>query len=102
MAVVHARRLVVPSNRPSSPPFFQASSYEFSDLDDVEAVYASDRAGRIYGRYGGPNGAQFEAAIATTVGSGNAIVATREVYGGTYALLEHEYRGRGVDVRYVD
>ena len=122
---VHAGRLLVPTNPPSSPPLYQASSYEFADLDDVEAIYAGERAGRIYGRYGGPNGAQFEAAIAelegaeaavgaaagmsaidaalaTTLAPGDAVVATREVYGGTYALLEGEYRARGVDVRYVD
>lgn len=124
-AAVHAGRLIVPSNTASSPPLFQASSYEFSDLDDVEAIYAGTREGRIYGRYGGPNAGQFEtaiaelegaeaavgaaagmsaidAALATHVVAGDAIVATREVYGGTYALLEADYRGRGIDVRYVD
>ena len=124
-AAVHAGRLIVPSNTASSPPLFQASSYEFSDLDDVEAIYAGTRDGKIYGRYGGPNAGQFEsaiaelegaeaavgaaagmsaidAALATHVASGDAIVATREVYGGTYVLLEADYRGRGIDVRYVD
>ncbi len=124
-AAVHAGRLVVPSNVASSPPLFQASSYEFSDLDDVEAIYGGARSGKIYGRYGGPNGEQFEAAIAelegaeaavgaaagmsaidaalaTNLGPGDAIVATREAYGGTYALLEHDYRARGIAVRYVD
>lgn len=124
-AAVHAGRLIVPSNTASSPPLFQASSYEFSDLDDVEAIYAGTRDGKIYGRYGGPNAGQFEsaiaelegaeaavgaaagmsaidAALATNVASGDAIVATREVYGGTYVLLEADYRGRGIDVRYVD
>jgi len=124
-AAVHAGRLVPPANTPSSPPLFQASSYEFADLADVESIYAGTREGRIYGRYGGPNGAQFEAAIAelegacaavgaaagmsaidaalaTNTAAGDAIVVTREVYGGTYALLEHDYRERGIDVRYVD
>jgi O-acetylhomoserine/O-acetylserine sulfhydrylase-like pyridoxal-dependent enzyme len=59
-AAVHAGTLVVPVNAGSSPPLFQASSYEFADLDDVEAIYAGSRQGAIYGRFGGPNALQFE------------------------------------------
>jgi len=124
-AAVHAGRLVIPQNRASSPPLFQASSYEFDDLADIAAIYAGERPGAVYGRYGGPNANHFEAALlelegapaavgasagmaaihaalATNVAAGDAIVATREVYGGTYALLENDYRGRGIDVAYVD
>lgn len=124
-ASVHAGRLVIPHNRASSPPLFQASSYEFDDLDEIAAIYSGEVAGAVYGRYGGPNAVQFEAAIAelegaeaaagasagmaaidaalaTNVVSGETIVATREVYGGTYALLENDYRARGIAVEYVD
>jgi cystathionine beta-lyase/cystathionine gamma-synthase len=124
-ATVHAGRLAFPSNAPSSPPLFQASSYEFSDLDDVAAIYGGQVEGKIYGRYGGPNGAQFEramaelegaeaaagaaagmsaidAALATALGQGGAILASAEVYGGTYTLLENDYRKAGFAVHYVD
>jgi cystathionine beta-lyase/cystathionine gamma-synthase len=124
-AAVHAGRLELPTNTASSPPLFQASSYEFADLEDVEAIYAGTRAGRIYGRYGGPNGAAFESAIATLEGAedavgaaagmsaidaslltsvppGGTILATREIYGGTFALLENDYRNSGFRVVYVD
>lgn len=124
-AAVHAGRLVIPQNRASSPPLFQASSYEFADLTEVESIYSGERPGAIYGRLGGPNGYQFEAAIAelegaeasvgaaagmaaidaalaTTTAPADAIVATREVYGGSYALLENDYRARGNSVVYVD
>lgn len=122
---VRAGRSQPPSNRPSSPALYQASSYEFEDLVDVEEIYAGRRAGRIYGRVGGPNGAQFEAAIAelegaqaavgaaagmsaidaalrTNVPAGGTIVATAEIYGGTFALLESDYRNQGIGVVYVD
>ena len=115
---MRAGAFAAPVNPGSSPPLFQASSYEFDDLDDVEAIYAGDRPGRIYGRYGGPNGAQFEAAMAEledaegAVGSaagmsaiavaltsnlppGGAILATREIYGGTYDLFENDFKQRG-------
>jgi cystathionine beta-lyase/cystathionine gamma-synthase len=124
-AAVHAGRLEAPSNLPSSPPLFQASSYEFTDLDDVAAIYGGQANGKIYGRYGGPNGTQLEramaelegaqaaagaaagmsaidAALATTLGQGGAILASAEVYGGTYTLLENDYRKAGFDVHYVD
>jgi cystathionine beta-lyase/cystathionine gamma-synthase len=122
---VHAGRLEVPSNQPSSPPLYQASSYEFEDLEDVAAIYSGEKPGKIYGRYGGPNAAQLEAAMAelegaeaavatsagmsaidaafaTTLGSEGGIVATGEVYGGTYSLLENDYRPAGYGVHYVD
>jgi cystathionine beta-lyase/cystathionine gamma-synthase len=124
-AAVRAGAFQVPANSASSPPLFQASSYEFEDLDEVEAIYTNAREGRIYGRYGGPNGAQFEAAmaelegaeaavgsaagmsaIAAAVGSnlrpGGTILASIEIYGGTYSLFENDFKERGFKVEYVD
>jgi O-acetylhomoserine/O-acetylserine sulfhydrylase-like pyridoxal-dependent enzyme len=124
-AAVHAGIPTVPANAASSPPLFQASSYVFADLEEVEAIYGGELAGAIYGRYGGPNARQFEsamaelegaeasvaaaagmaaidAALATNVRSGEAIVATEEIYGGTFSLLEKDYQERGVRVVYVD
>jgi cystathionine beta-lyase/cystathionine gamma-synthase len=114
-----------PTNAASSPPLYQASSYEFGDLDEVAGIYGGEVAGRIYGRLGGPNGAHFESAIAelegaqaavgaasgmaaidaalkTNLAAGEAILATSELYGGTYSLLEKDYQERGVRVAYVD
>ncbi len=124
-AAVRAGSFETPSNRGSSPPLFQTSSYEFEDLADVEAIYSELRPGRIYGRYGGPNGAQFEAAMAELegaesavasaagmsaiaaavslgAGGGGPILATREIYGGTYDLFENDFKQRGFPVEYVD
>jgi len=124
-AAVHAGTPSMPANAASSPPLFQSSSYVFADLDEVEAIYSGDRAGAIYGRYGGPNARLFEsamaelegaeasvaaaagmaaidAALATNVRSGEAVVATEEIYGGTFTLLEKDYQERGVRVVYVD
>lgn len=123
-AAVHAGRFVTPENRASSPPLFAASSYAFRDLDEMEAIYAGEQNGAIYGRYGGPNGVQFaqamaelegaEAAVATASGMaaidaawgpllspGERIAASTELYGGTYDLLEKDYRQRGIEVVFV-
>jgi len=124
-AVVHAGKLAIPANAASSPPLFQSSSYEFEDLTEVQEIYAGTRAGAVYGRYGGPNGLQFEAALAelegaqaavgaaagmaaidaalaTTLRAGDRLLATREIYGGSYTLLERDYRERGIGVDYLD
>lgn len=123
-AAVHAGSFVAPSNRSSSPPLYAASSYEFSDLDDIEATYETSLYSAVYGRYGGPNGAQFAAAIAELEGAeeavaaasgmaaidaawgpfcrpGDRMVASTELYGGAYDLLEKDYRQRGVEVEFV-
>ncbi len=124
-AAVHAGTPSLPANAASSPPLFQASSYVFSDLAEVEAIYSGEVSGAVYGRYGGPNASHFEsavaelegaeasvaasagmaaisAALATNVRSGEALVASEEIYGGTFSLLEKDYQERGVRVVYVD
>jgi cystathionine beta-lyase/cystathionine gamma-synthase len=115
---VHAGQFPAIENTPSSPALYQASSYEFDDLDEVEAVYAGRRPGAIYGRYGGPNALHFEsavaelesaeaavgaasgmaaigAALATSVKPGQPILAASGLYGGTLALLENDFQQRG-------
>jgi cystathionine beta-lyase/cystathionine gamma-synthase len=123
---VHAGGVLkVPENHASSPPLFAASSYRFDDLADVDAVYGGTRAGAIYGRYGGPNGAHFEAAmvdlegaeaacaaasgmaaidasVMACVAAGDAILTSADLYGGTRDLFENDLQQRGVRVRYVD
>jgi len=115
---VHAGRFPAIENIPSSPALYQASSYEFEDLDDVEAIYGGTRPGAIYGRYGGPNALHFEsaiaelesaeaavgaasgmaaigAALATSLEPGQPIIAAAGLYGGTLALLENDFQLRG-------
>ncbi|MBV8354330.1 MAG: PLP-dependent transferase [Candidatus Eremiobacteraeota bacterium] len=123
-AAVHAGKFETPGNPSSSPPLYAASSYDFADLEDMEAIYAARRPGAIYGRYGGPNARQFAAAMAELEGAemaapaasgmaaidaawgailqpGDAIVASSELYGGTYELLERDYRQAGFEVVFV-
>ena len=122
---VHAGRFITPQNPASSPPLYQASSYEFADLAEVEAVYEGSKPGGIYGRYGGPNGTHFEAAMAeleaaeaavgaasgmaaiaaalwTNLRPGDRLVAGVDLYGGTQALLESDFQEAGVEVVFVD
>jgi len=122
---VHAGQFPAIENAPSSPALYQASSYEFDDLDDVEAIYGGTRPGAIYGRYGGPNALHFEsavaelesaeaavgaasgmaaigAALATALKPGQPILAASGLYGGTLALLENDFQERGNRTVFVD
>jgi len=46
--------------------------------------------------------AAIDAALRTNLRPGDAIVATGEVYGGTYALFENDFKERGFTIEYVD
>ncbi len=115
---VHAGTFPLIANTPSSPALYQASSYEFDDLNEVEAIYAGSRPGAIYGRYGGPNGLHFEsaiaelenaevavgaasgmaainAALASTLASGMPVICATGLYGGTTSLLENDFQQHG-------
>ncbi|MBV9947114.1 MAG: PLP-dependent transferase [Myxococcales bacterium] len=115
---VHAGRFPTIQNSPTSPPLFQAAAYTFSDLGEVEAIYAGTRPGAVYGRYGGPNGERFARATAALEGAEEAvgaasgmaainavltiltspadpIVHAEALYGGTAALLENDFQQRG-------
>jgi len=122
---VHAGALEAPANTPVSPPLYQASAYVFEDLDDVEAVYGGTKPGKIYGRYGGPNGEAFARAVAelegaedavgassgmaaicaaffTTLRAGDHAVVTQDVYGGTHAVVTVDFPARGIQSTFVD
>jgi cystathionine gamma-synthase len=46
--------------------------------------------------------AAIDAALAPHLSAGDTMLATREIYGGSYALLEKDFRARGIDVVYLD
>ncbi|TAM62297.1 PLP-dependent transferase [bacterium] len=122
---VHAGVLQTPANAPVSPPLYQAAAYVFEDLEDVEAIYGGDKPGKIYWRYGGPNGDAFARAVAelegaadgvgaasgvaaicaaffTNLKAGDHAVVTRDVYGGTYAIVTKDFPARGIASTFVD
>ncbi|HVA37684.1 MAG TPA: aminotransferase class I/II-fold pyridoxal phosphate-dependent enzyme [Candidatus Dormibacteraeota bacterium] len=122
---VHAGALETPLNAPVSPPLYQASAYVFEDLEDVEAIYGGRKQGKIYGRYGGPNGEAFAAAVAelegaeagvgassgmaaicaaffTNLRAGDHAVVTQDVYGGTHAVVTRDFPERGIESTFVD
>jgi len=97
----------------------------FTDLDDYDAVARGERPGYYYGRNTNSNREMLERAVAdlegaeagVATGSGMAalhaailalvprpatIVATRELYGGTAALLRQDLEPAGYEVQFID
>ena len=121
---VHAGR-DLGARSPLAPDLSPASVHVFTDLDDYEAVARGERPGQYYGRNSNANREMLERAVAELEGgeegvataSGMAalhaailalapkpttIVATRELYGGTAALLRQDLEPAGYEAHFVD
>lgn len=121
---VHAGRELV-ARSPLAPDLSSAAVHVYTDLDDYEAVARGDRPGHYYGRNSNSNRSMLEQAVADLEGaeagvataSGMAalhvailalaptpvtIVATRELYGGTLALLRQDFEPAGYEVNFID
>ncbi len=121
---VHAGR-DLKARSPLAPDLSPAAVHVYTDLDDYDAVAKGERPGHYYGRNSNSNREMLEKAVAELEGaeaglataSGMAalhglmlalaprpvtIVATRELYGGTMALLRQDFETSGYEVNFVD
>jgi cystathionine gamma-synthase/methionine-gamma-lyase len=95
-------------------------------MEDLDGIFAGTRRGYVYTRYGNPTVTALEEAVAAleegeaglAFGSGMAaihaallaagaragstVVATQDIYGATYALLDGLMRSQGVTTRFVN
>ncbi|MCX6537879.1 MAG: O-acetylhomoserine aminocarboxypropyltransferase/cysteine synthase [Acidobacteria bacterium] len=106
-------------------PIYQTSSYVFESADHAAALFALQAPGHIYTRIGNPTTdvlegrlaeldggvgalalASGQAAITTVVlalaRTGQNIVSTRFLYGGTYNLFHYTLERLGIETRFVD
>ncbi len=106
-------------------PIYQTSSYCFNDTDHAARLFALQEFGNIYTRImnpttdvlekrlaaleGGVAGLCFSsgmgaitAAILNICGSGQHIVSSSTLYGGTVTLFSHTLPKLGIDVTFVD
>jgi len=115
-----------PDFDPVSTPIHPSVGYLYDEMDDLDGVFAGERAGYVYPRYGSPTVTAFEQAVAVLEGaedavafasgmaaihaallgaglhSGAVVVSAADVYGATYALLDKAFVAQGVRVRFVD
>jgi len=105
-------------------PIYLTTSYVFKDSDQAAALFNMERAGHVYSRMSNPTNAVLEEriaaleggvgaiatasgqaalhlAIATLMGAGSHIVASRALYGGSHNLLEYTLPRFGIETSFV-
>jgi cystathionine gamma-synthase/methionine-gamma-lyase len=113
---------------PTIKPVYMTTTYVAATIEEMDQVFGGERQGFVYGRYANPNTGELERVVAllesgkpenaTAYGSGMAtvhasilaagvvagdkVVASRDLYGQTWALLNGQMRRLGVDTTFVD
>ena len=115
-----------PDFAPVSTPVHHSVGYTYDTMEELDDIFAGERVGFVYPRYGSPTVGAFERAVTTLEGAGDAVafasgmaavhaallgagaragtavVAAADLYGATYALLDQTFTALGVRVRFVD
>ena len=121
---VHAGARPDPTTGARAVPIYQTSSFVFESVEEAASLFALQSYGNIYSRIANPTVAAFEermaslegglGAVATSsgqaaelltfaalAGSGDHIVSSARLYGGTRTLLDTTLRRFGVDTSFV-
>ncbi|WP_318567976.1 O-acetylhomoserine aminocarboxypropyltransferase/cysteine synthase family protein [Salinigranum marinum] len=122
---LHAGQDPDPATGARAPPIYQTTSYVFDDADHAADLYALDAEGYVYSRIANPTTRVLERrlaaleggsdAVATSAGmaaldsatsvlaeSGDNVVASADMYGGTATYLSKMASRRGIETRVVD
>ncbi len=122
---LHGGQQPDPTTGARATPLYQTASYVFRDTDYAAGLFNIERAGHVYSRLSNPTNAVLEERIAmldngvgaiatasgqaaihlgvaTLLGAGDHIVASRSIYGGTHNLLDYTLRIFGIDTTFVD
>ncbi len=106
-------------------PIYQTTSYVFEDTEHAANLFNLQRFGNIYTRIMNPTTAVFEErmaslergvgalalasgqaaqfiAITNLLGAGDEIVASKNLYGGTYTQFDVSFRRLGISTTFVD
>ncbi len=106
-------------------PIYATTSFCFDDSEHAAALFNMERSGHVYSRISNPTVAVFEErvaalergvgaiatasgqaalhlAVATLMGAGSHIVASRALYGGSHNLLAYTLKRFGIETTFVD
>jgi O-acetylhomoserine (thiol)-lyase len=106
-------------------PIYATTSFCFDDSEHAASLFNMERAGHVYSRISNPTVAVFEErvaalergvgaiatasgqaalhlAIATLMGAGHHVVASRALYGGSHNLLAYTLKRFGIETTFVD
>ena len=122
---LHAGQIADPTTGARAVPIYQTTSYQFQDTDHAARLFGLQEFGNIYTRLMNPTTDVFEKrvaaleggvgalalasgqaaetlAILNLAGTGDNIVASTDLYGGTYNLFRHTLPKLGITTRFVD
>ncbi|HEX2621537.1 MAG TPA: O-acetylhomoserine aminocarboxypropyltransferase/cysteine synthase family protein [Phototrophicaceae bacterium] len=122
---LHAGYSPDPTTGARAVPLYQTTSYQFRDTDHAAALFALQEAGNIYTRIMNPTNGAFEerlnaldggvGGLVTASGqfaqtltvlslcnTGDEIISTSALYGGTYTLLLHSLKRLGITTHFVE
>lgn len=122
---VHAGQVIDKETNARALPIYQTTSFIFNDTEHAANLFGLKELGNIYSRLTNPTTAAFETrvaeleggvagvavasgmaaityAIQTIANSGDHIVATTSLYGGTHTLFEHTFKKFGIETTFVD
>ena len=122
---LHAGQLPDPATGARAVPLYQTSSYVFDSTDHAASLFNLQTFGNIYTRLMNPTNAVFEermaaleagraavavasgmsatmVALLTILDGGDEIVAASTLYGGSYSLLNVNFRRFGIETHFVD
>jgi len=122
---LHAGQQPDPTTGARAVPIYQTTSYMFDDVDHAAALFNLEKPGHIYSRISNPTVSVLEErmasleegvgaiatasghaavflAIATLMGQGGHIVASRALYGGSINLFLHTLPRFGITATLVD
>ncbi len=112
-------------NRTMNVPIYQTTAYEYESIESAARLFNLEENGNIYTRIGNPTTEIFEKriakleggisalavasgmasvfySIANLVKSGDNVIASTKLYGGTITLLTQTLKNFGVEVKYFD
>ena len=122
---LHAGQAPDPVTGARAVPIYATTSFCFDDSEHAASLFNMERAGHVYSRISNPTVAVFEErmaalergvgaiatasgqaalhlAIATLMGAGGHIVASRALYGGSHNLLAYTLKRFGIDTTFVN
>jgi cystathionine gamma-synthase/methionine-gamma-lyase len=119
--LVHAgERTDVPTGQPTSLPIYASATYTYESMAEIDQVFAGDKAGFIYTRYGNPTVNAFAEAMRVAEGGvtacayssgmaalhaalfacelspGSVVLASQDLYGATTNLLQTIFGSFGI------
>ena len=122
---IHAGQLPDPATGARAVPIYQTAAYVFDSCDHAASLFNLQTFGNIYSRIMNPTNAVFEermaaleggraavgvasgmaaqlVALLTIVKSGDEIVSSSTLYGGTYTQFDVNFRDLGINVKFVN